>query len=177
MTPLLSRIEDATGRPSVRRHRRLAFLLLALAAGGWVLPGSAQADPPASKAHPDTTAAAADSTVAHRVRAYYFHTTWRCDSCRKIEAYTSEAITTGFAAELEDGRLVFQAVNIEEEANEHFIDDYKLFTKSVVLVDEHSGKQVAWKNLPKVWELLGDKGAFIRYIQGETRAYLGRKPS
>ena len=81
------------------------------------------------------------------------------------------------AAELDDGRLVFQAVNIEEEPNEHFIDDYKLFTKSVVLVDERSGEQAAWKNLPRVWELLGDKEAFIRYIQGETREYLSGKKS
>jgi hypothetical protein len=178
MMPLLSRIEDAAGHPPARRLRPFAFFLLALAAGGWVLPGSAQADPPAPKAQPGTTAVApADTVVAHRVLAYYFHTTRRCTSCRKIEAYTSEAITSGFAAELDDGRLVFQAVNIEEEPNEHFIDDYKLFTKSVVLVDERSGEQAAWKNLPRVWELLGDKEAFIRYIQGETREYLSGKKS
>ena len=177
MTMLLSRVADAPGH--VGRHRRhlFVFFLVALAAGGGALTGSGLADPVAPGASPDTVATAADTAIAHRVLAYYVHTTRRCDSCRKIEAYTSEAITTGFAAELAAGRLAFYTLNIEEEANEHFIDDYKLFTKSVVLVDERSGKQVAWKNLSRVWELLGDKKAFVRYIQSETRAYLSGEKS
>ena len=138
--------------------------------------GKAQTDT-SPKSPADTTQAIADTTASHRVLAYYFYTTQRCASCRKIEAYTAEAVTSGFADELKDGKLVFQAVNIEKEGNEHFVKDYQLFTKSVVLVEERSGRQVAWKNLPKVWELLGDKDGFIRYIQGETRGYLSGKQS
>jgi hypothetical protein len=123
------------------------------------------------------TATVADTTGPRRVLAYYFHTTKRCVSCRKIEAYTTEAITTGFAGELKDGRLVFQAVNVDEKENERFVKQYQLFTKTVVLVDERSGKQVAWKSLPKVWELLNDKEAFQRYVQAETRAYLAGSAS
>ncbi len=47
----------------------------------------------------------------HRVIAYYFHTTYRCASCRAIEAYSREAIESAFAAPaqgraagLEDGQ-------------------------------------------------------------------------
>jgi hypothetical protein len=127
---------------------------------------------------PADSVAAPDTTALHnRVLAYYFHTTKRCVSCRKIEAYTTEAIQTGFAQDLKDGRLVFTVVNVEDKGNEHFVKDYQLFTKSVVLVDERSGKQAAWKNLPKVWELLNDKEKFVRYIQEETRGYLTGKHS
>jgi hypothetical protein len=121
----------------------------------------------------DTTAAA----PAHQVLAYYFHTTQRCASCLKIEQYAHEAFGAGFPEELKDGRLVWRVVNIDEKENEHFAKDYQLFTKSVVLVDMKDGKQVAWKNLPKIWELLGNKGKFVRHVREETRAYLSGKQS
>ncbi len=116
------------------------------------------------------SAAAKDPTSAPaRVIAYYFHTTYRCVSCRNIEKYTREALESGFRGELEDGHLVWRVINVEEEGNEHFVKDYQLFTKSVVLVDEQTGE---WKNLPKVWQLLGDPNAFIRYIHTETETFL-----
>ncbi len=132
---------------------------------------------PAPALADSATLAAADTTLSHRVLAYYFYTTKRCASCRKLEAYTAEAIASGFDAEVKTGALVFQPINVDEKGNEHFVKDYELFTKSVVLVDERSGKQIAWKNLPKVWQLLNDKEAFLRYVQEETRAYLTGKQS
>ena len=44
-----------------------------------------------------------------------------------------------------------------------------------MLVEETRGKQVRWKNLPKVWELLPDKERFFDYVQGEVRGYLAPK--
>ena len=163
-------------------RRAVAHVLLGiLICAGLPLLVRAQAPPPeapaGSVAAPDTTAAADTTAAPHRVLAYYFHTTKRCVSCRKIEAFTTEAIQAGFAPELKDGRLVLQVVNVEEKGNEHFVKDYQLFTKSVVLVDQRSGRQAAWKNLPKVWELLNDKEKFVRYIQEETRGYLTGKPT
>jgi hypothetical protein len=157
------------------RARRLflGFVLIGIAAGIGMLLPSARAAETQSTSRSDTSQAAADTTArSHRVLAYYFHTTQRCATCRKIEAYTAEAIQAGFPEELKTGRLVFQALNVDEPANKHFLSDYKLFTKSVVLVDEQSGKQIAWKNLPKIWELVGDKDRFTRYVQSETRVYL-----
>lgn len=109
---------------------------------------------------------------SHRVIAYYFHTTQRCASCRAIEAYSREAIETAFADELEDGRLVWRTVNLDIKGNEHFIEDYGLYTKSLILVNETRGKPAQWKNLEKVWQLLPDKAKFLRYVQEEARAYL-----
>jgi len=114
----------------------------------------------------------APSVQPHRVIAYYFHTTQRCASCRAIEAYSREAIENAFPDELKDGRIVWKVVNIEVKGNEHFVKDYGLYTKSLVLVNEVRGKPAEWKNLEKVWQLLQDKSKFLRYVQDETRAYL-----
>jgi hypothetical protein len=130
---------------------------LALAAPLFAAPASAP---------PDTT------RLQRRVVAYYFHTNYRCASCRQIEAYSQQAVQAGFPAELESGRLVWKLVNIEEKGNEHFAADYELFTKSIIVVEEAGGKQVRWKNLPKIWELLPKRDPFIDYVQGEIRAWL-----
>ncbi len=177
MTPRLGAAVRPCAPAPVARGILALALLVSLLGCGILLASTARAAGRASDA-PADSAAAADTTMApHRVLAYYFHTTQRCASCRKIEAYTKEAIEDGFPEERKDGRLVFRVVNVEEKGNEHFVQDYRLFTKSVVLVDERSGKQAAWKNLAKVWELLNTKEKFVRYVQEETRAYLsGNQP-
>jgi hypothetical protein len=111
-------------------------------------------------------------TESKKVIAYYFHTTYRCPTCRRIEAYSKEAIDFGFAQELKDGRLEWRLINVELPQNQHFAQDYKLFTKSLVLVRMKDGKQVEWTNLSRVWELTGEHAAFLRYVQQEIRAYL-----
>ena len=148
------------------------FLTMCIFVGA-TLPLDARAETSAPKPPADSTRVAPDTTASpHRVIAYYFHTTKRCVSCRKIEAYSQEAIETGFPEDLKSGRLVWRVVNIEEKGNEHFVKDYQLYTKSLILVDERDGKQAAWKNLPKVWEYLNDKAKFVHYVQEETRAFL-----
>ena len=63
--------------------------------------------------------------------------------------------------------------NLDEDANAHFIDDYKLFTKSLVLVRYENGQQTKWKNCDKVWELLHDEAAFKKYVESEVASFLG----
>ncbi len=108
----------------------------------------------------------------YKVVAYYFHTNTRCSTCRKIEAYSREAIEKGFPDELKDGRLEFKLVNYELSHNRHFIKDYKLVTKSLVLVELANGEQTKWTNLRLVWQLTKHKDAFLNYVRGEVRNYL-----
>lgn len=108
-----------------------------------------------------------------KVIAYYFHTTKRCATCRKIEAYTTESIKTTFARQLKSGSLEFHIVNVDDPGKNHYIEDYQLTTKSVVLADYRDGEQTRWKNLDRVWQLVKDKQAFLNYIESETRDFLG----
>ena len=108
----------------------------------------------------------------HSVIAYYFHGTKRCRRCMAIEAYTKEAIELGFPRQLESGVLEFLAVNVDEPENGHFINDYELMTKSVILSDRRRGAEERWKNLNLVWEYVGDKEVFLDYVRRETEDYL-----
>ena len=148
-------------------------LMLAAALLVWTVPG-AWASPPTTgeRAAP----APADSPApAHVVRVYYFHGNARCVSCRKIEALAGEAVRAAFAGEMKQGKVEWLAVNIEEPANKHFIRDYRLYTKSLVVVDLVDGTRVRWKNLEKIWELLRDDDAFRQYVQGEVKSYLEKR--
>lgn len=107
--------------------------------------------------------------------AYYFHGNFRCVSCRKIEEWTGKAVSEGFAKEIKSGRVQWRPVNVEVKGNEHFVKDYKLYTKSVVLSETKNGKEARWKNLDKVWTLLGDEAAFKKYVRDEVSAYLKSK--
>jgi hypothetical protein len=103
---------------------------------------------------------------------YYFMTTQRCPSCMKIEAYSKEAVQKSFSEAFKKGNIVWRMINVDQSENRHFIKDYGLFTKSVVLVKLRDGKQVSWKNLDKIWELLGDKTTFQKYVTEEVKKFM-----
>jgi hypothetical protein len=148
-----------------------AFLLLFVAASLAFLvfkPGGRN-QTPARAAEPAPTPSAGRSIVA-----YYFHATQRCATCRVIEAHSDEAIHSNFASELKRGTLEWRTVNVQLPENRHYIQDYQLFTRSLVLVEFKDGRETGHKVLEKTWELVGDKAAFTDYVVREVRALLGK---
>ncbi|MBA4313175.1 MAG: hypothetical protein C0417_11160 [Chlorobiaceae bacterium] len=107
-----------------------------------------------------------------KIVVYYFHRTMRCATCIKLEEYSDEAIKSGFASQLKNGKLEWKIINIEDAGNEHFENDYKLYSQSLVLIELQNGKQKRWKNLEKIWELVGTKEVYLRYVQEEVKSYL-----
>lgn len=110
----------------------------------------------------------------HYVIAYYFHGNKRCQTCRTIEAYAEEAIATGFPELIDSGTLIWQTVNVDQPENQHYINDYRLASRTVVLVEVQNGTETRWKQLPKVWELVGNKHSFVDYVQESAEDFLGR---
>ncbi len=122
----------------------------------------------------DTSSMSVPSVLMDSIVVSYFHGTRRCTTCKKIEAYSQEAVETKFKKELESGQLRFLSIDFDEEENKHFVEDYKLYTKSLVVCGYEKGKQVEWKNLEKVWEYVYDKESFFKYVQNEVALYLGK---
>lgn len=150
---------------------RVVLLLFVVAAAIYMV--AQRSDQPTNAENTAATNEAipiADNT--DQVLVYYFHGEQRCPTCLKIEKLSSEAMQTGFAEALQDGRVVWQVVNYEQPENAHFVDDYELYTKSVIVVKMVNGEQVEWKNLPDIWELVNDDAEFIKYVDGEVRAYM-----
>ena len=149
-------------------------VLLALAGFGVaVVAGAVALGPPKTKRTPapvaTPAAATATSAPSGQTLVYYFHGTVRCATCRTIEAYAREAVTDAFAADLEARRIGWQALNVDEPANQHFVRDFQLYTRSVVVVDARNPKR--FKVLERVWELVRDKPAFQKYVEQEIRDF------
>ena len=106
--------------------------------------------------------------------AYYFHGNARCANCKKIEQYSREAIEKYFTQELKTKKLTFTIINTDVSENEHFIEDYQLYTRSLIIAEFKDGKQVRWKNLAKVWDYLNDKEKFYEYVKSEIQNYLAQ---
>ena len=120
----------------------------------------------------DVTDSNADEGKNHKVMVYYFHGNRRCMTCILIETLTMEAVNGAFENELRKGTVQSKIVNVDEEENKHFIKDYNLFTKSVIVSDIAGTQEKRWKNLEKVWEYVLDEEKFKEYIINEIKEYL-----
>jgi hypothetical protein len=112
-------------------------------------------------------------SLPSQVVVYYFHGNARCPSCYKLEQYAKEAVEQNFSEELKKGTIVFRIINVEKPGNEHFVNDYQLYTKSVVISLVKEGTQVKYKNLERVWDLLRDQRTYHEYIRDEIKPFLG----
>jgi hypothetical protein len=83
---------------------------------------------------------------------YYFYGNHRCATCNRMEGLTKKAI--------QDKGVTFKAVNLDEPANEHFVKDFQLDSRVVVIQRDGT-----FKKMDAVWDLVGDEDAFIAYIQ------------
>jgi hypothetical protein len=136
-----------------------------------------QAASTAERAAPPVPVAAREKTTAQpahvrKVVATYFHGNVRCVTCRKVEAYAQEAVQDAFEQQIAAGTVEFRAVNVEEDANRHFIQDYQLVSKTLVVTEEVDGAVARWAKLDDVWTLVNDRTAFFRYVQGGVRNYV-----
>ena len=105
---------------------------------------------------------------------YYFHGTDRCVTCRKFETWTQEVLTSSFVDEIKKKRLEYRVVNIDEPGNEHFVHDYGLYTKSVVLSEIKDGRRTRSKNLEKIWDLARDEEAYKAYVRDEVSSFIAK---
>lgn len=103
---------------------------------------------------------------------YYFHGNRRCATCKKIEAQAKAVVESTFTAKIKKGELVFTSVNIEEEQNKHFINDFNLVSSGVVVVKTNGKSEVQkYKNLPKVWPLAWEEDSFNNYVKDEINKF------
>jgi hypothetical protein len=113
--------------------------------------------------------------AAQRLIIYYFHGNLRCPTCIKLESLAKSEVETDFTDAIKSGRLEWKTVNVEEKGNEHFENDYKLYTKSVIVSTLEDGKETSWKNLDRIWQLIHDESQYRAYIRTEVKACLDGK--
>ena len=127
-------------------------------------------------ATPSSAAAKVDSgSTKNKIIVYYFHGDMRCPTCHLLETLAKSEVETSFADAIKSGKLEWKTVNVDEKGNGHFNDDYKLYTKSVIVSTVKDGKEASWKNLEKIWEIVHEEGKYRDYIKKEVKACLDGK--
>ena len=153
----------------------LTALLLLFAAGSmaYVLLGTPGGST-GGEAPAPTTANTAPSPAAPapELIVYYMDMGKDCTTCLNLETYTHEALQAGFPEEMASGRIQWRTVDVDDPKNEHFISDFRLYTKSVVLVRQAEGAPPRFESLSRIWELVYDKEAYMAYIRKSVRAFL-----
>jgi hypothetical protein len=99
--------------------------------------------------------------TAPQIVAFYFHGTKRCASCSRIESLTRAALQ----AETDAATVVIRSVNVDEPANAHYVEDFQLAMRTVVLAEEAGGAIRRWQRLDACWDRLGDPADFTAYVQ------------
>jgi len=102
----------------------------------------------------------------------YFHNTFRCPTCHKIEELSNYAIHRNFEDQLKSGKLVWRVINVDEPENKHFIKDYQLYSKHLIVSEVKGGKEVRWKDLKKIWTKVGNDEKFENYVKTEIADWL-----
>ncbi|MEI6143141.1 MAG: nitrophenyl compound nitroreductase subunit ArsF family protein [Mariniphaga sp.] len=69
------------------------------------------------------------NTVANKVEAYYFHMSTRCVTCKTVEAEAKKDLET-----LYDGKVVFQAINLEDAKNKAIVEKLKISGQTLLIV-------------------------------------------
>ncbi|MFC2149530.1 nitrophenyl compound nitroreductase subunit ArsF family protein [Candidatus Auribacterota bacterium] len=114
---------------------------------------------------------AKDASKDHLI-VYYFYGNIRCGSCKKIEQYTKDTLDKYFSQQIDNKSIIFKTVNMEKKKNGHYVKKYQLYTRAVVLSMIRNGKESEYKDLKKVWQLLGNREKFENYEKEEISTYL-----
>src|SRR4030042_4864818 len=112
------------------------------------------------------------SGINSKVIAYYFHPTVRCPTCLDIEASARFIIEKDFAAQIDDGKLIWMPFNLDDPGGRELEKEFDISVSTLVLVKLQNGKHREFKKLEKVWELIGDPELFDRYIAAELQQFL-----
>jgi len=155
----------------IKKGVRAALIILIVGSIGYLIAQEMEFSEHAEPQKPVTIKANEQRQPGH-LKAYYFHGNFRCPTCRRIEEFSKSAINEGFPEDLKNGTLTFEAVNVEELENRHFIKDYGLYTKALVIVSYAGEEPVKYKNLTRVWELTGSRDKFYEYVRDEVKTFL-----
>lgn len=154
--------------------RVTAGALLAFAAGSlaYVIAGGPAGEPGRGARTAGASPGAADPSVPPDLIVYYMDMGKDCTTCLYLETYTRETLERHFADALASGRIEWRRRDLDDPSNAHYIREFRLYTKSVVLVRQVNGEPVRHESLSRIWELVYDKEAFQTYIQREVRRFL-----
>jgi hypothetical protein len=113
----------------------------------------------------------ATDTLADRIVVMYFHRTVRCPTCRKMGGYAEEAVKKGFAKQIKAGKVEFHFIDFQDKENEALTKGYQVSGPTLIVARVAKNKVQEHKSLTEMWDKVGDKDDFVKYVQDNVKSY------
>jgi hypothetical protein len=98
------------------------------------------------------------------VEVVYFHRAQRCAGCIHAQDTTEYTLNTYFADELENGEIVFMALNLQDANNSAMVQKFGAYTSSLFLNDVEGGAD-SIEELTDIWFVLWDDEEFVDTVK------------
>ncbi|QVY66196.1 nitrophenyl compound nitroreductase subunit ArsF family protein [Polaribacter sp. Q13] len=76
-----------------------------------------------------------------KIEVMDFHSTHRCMTCNAIEKNTKYTLNTYFSRELEENKITFQVINVDEKENEKVAEKFEAAGTALILNVIKNGKE------------------------------------
>ena len=76
-----------------------------------------------------------------KIEVMDFHSTHRCMTCNAIEKNTKYTLNTYFSKELEENKITFQVINVDEKENEKVAEKFEAAGTALILNVIKNGKE------------------------------------
>jgi hypothetical protein len=103
-------------------------------------------------------------SIDNGVEVVYFHRAQRCSGCIHAQDMTEYTLNTYFAEELENGEIVFVALNLQDANNSAMVQKFGAYTSSLFLNDVSNGTDDI-EELTDVWFVLWDDEEFVDILK------------
>ncbi|MBU1672271.1 MAG: sulfite exporter TauE/SafE family protein [Actinobacteria bacterium] len=106
-----------------------------------------------------------------KVEVLYFHPRFRCVSCNNVEKYAREVTRDEFADEIEEGKLTFRSLEIDDPKNRELVDELGVTGSSLYVVATGDGKE-EHREIKSVWLHWNDPEKCREIISSEIDSVL-----
>ena len=112
------------------------------------------------------------SGLADRVEVVYFHRTQRCHTCMYAEEQTRYTLETYFADELASGKVTFQSINVQDEANADIVEKYNNASYLTLCINTVRGGTDHIEEVTDIWFVIGNDEAFVEIVKSKVEKSL-----
>ncbi|MFH1142999.1 MAG: nitrophenyl compound nitroreductase subunit ArsF family protein [Candidatus Eisenbacteria bacterium] len=118
----------------------------------------------------DSAAVPAEASPADTVTvtAYYFHRTFRCETCLHMEQVIHDLLLDRFSKDLKRGRIRWQALDYEQEANASLYAGYGLDGGPAFVLSRRVGqREIEWREVGKIWGWSASPDEMDEYVAAQ----------
>jgi hypothetical protein len=121
-----------------------------------------------------TTPPVSDNSTgpADRVDIIYLHRTERCHTCLYAENMTRYTLETYFADDLASGKVIFQSIDVQDEANTDIVEKYNNASYLTLYINTVSSGIDHIEEITDIWLAIDNDNTFVEIVKNKVEQSL-----